>query len=176
MDKPTKESVEQLVQDWPKTPREVVDTVMGNYGPPDEATHSLLLWHRNGPWKWTMVWRESVPHAFPAPHEDILEQAIDYRVPLDRYSELARYDGSVVPERSKGEMSARCEGEELNFLALNLANDICTGSVDAEKARVQYGEIKAAFSKGDKHPYTQGLQFEVPTGGTADPDEQTIEQ
>jgi hypothetical protein len=114
--------------------------------------------------------------SFPAPDEDILEQAIGYRVPLDKFSELAIYDGSVIPERTNGEISARCEGEELNFLALNLANDICTGKIDAEKARLQYGEIKTAFARGEKHPYTQGLQFDVPSGGTPDPDEQTIEQ
>jgi hypothetical protein len=172
---PTKEVVEEIVRDWPKTPREVVETVMGKYGPPDEVTQSLLIWRGNGPWKWSLVWREPVPHSFPAPHEDILEQAIDYRVPVEKFTELAIYDGSVICERTKGEISARCEGEELNFLALNLANDICTGKVDAHKARIQYGEIKTAFGRGEKHPYTQGLQFEVPTGDTADPDEQTIE-
>jgi hypothetical protein len=66
--------------------------------------------------------------------------------------------------------------EELNLLALNLANDICAGKIDAEKARLQYGEIKTAFSRGEKHPYTQGLQFDVPRGDTQDPDEQTIKQ
>ena len=76
--------------------------------------------------------------------------------------------------RARSRRGAR--GEELNFLALNLANDICTGSIDADKARLQYTEIKAAFGKGDRHPYTQGLQFEVAEAGTADPDVQTMEE
>jgi hypothetical protein len=33
----------------------------------------------------------------------------------------------VIVERTKGELSARCEGEEANFLAINLAHQIVTG-------------------------------------------------
>ena len=41
-------------------------------------------------------------------------------------------------------------GEELNFLALNLADDIRTGQIDADKARLRYGEIKTAFTRGER--------------------------
>ncbi|MEX2153654.1 MAG: hypothetical protein WD825_09970 [Gemmatimonadaceae bacterium] len=58
-----------------------------------------------------------MPHSFPKPHTDLLEQFIDYRVPVDKYDELAAYDGSVIVERTKGEISARCDKEAMNFLA-----------------------------------------------------------
>ena len=32
-----------------------------------------------------------MPHTFPKPHTDLLEQFIDYRVPVDKYDELAAY-------------------------------------------------------------------------------------
>jgi len=143
---------------------------MQKYGAPMEATATMLVWHNNGPWKRTIVFRDEVAHAFPGPHTDLLQQWIDYRVPLDRYDEMAMYDGSVVIERTNGEMSARCDKEEANFLALNLANDIATGRRTVEDARAMYAREIMAFKQGRGGPYTKGLQFSVPRGGTADPD------
>ena len=36
-------------------------------------------------------------------------------------------DGSVSVHRTVGEISAKCDFEGANFLALNLANDVITG-------------------------------------------------
>jgi hypothetical protein len=56
-------------------------------------------------------------------------------VPPDKFDELAEYDGSVIVERTKGEIAARCDLEGANFLALNLAHEIVTGkrSVDGQQ-------------------------------------------
>jgi hypothetical protein len=170
----TRDAVEAIIRRWPPTPREAAETVIGRYGPPQEATPSLLLWSGTGPWKWTMLWRDEAPHRFPQPHVDVLEQAIDYRVPPDKASELAAFDGSVIVERTKGELSARCEGEEANFLAINLAHQIVTGRMGVEQARRRYTEAMQAFSQGRRDPDMAGLRFEPPTGGTADPDEVTV--
>jgi hypothetical protein len=170
----TEQTVEELTSTWPTTSRESAQTVMRSYGPPDEACEELLLWVGHGPWKYTILWRDEIPHDFPTPHHDVLQQFIDYRVPPDAYAPLAWFDGSVVVERTKGELSARCEGEEMNFLAINLSHDLATGKVDADEARRQYTEIAKAFQAGHPSPYTQGLQFDVQHGGTADRDEITI--
>jgi hypothetical protein len=45
-------------------------------------------------------------HHFPAPHIDAVESVIDCRVPVDKFSALAAFDGSVVVERTTGEVSA----------------------------------------------------------------------
>ncbi|MBA3777469.1 MAG: hypothetical protein H0X11_13715 [Betaproteobacteria bacterium] len=114
--------------------------------------------------------REPVPHLFPVKHEDVLEQSIDYKMPPDKFDDLAACDGSVTVRRTKGELSAMCDKEEMNFLALNLANDIVTGKILVEEARQTYGKITMAFKKGEKHPYTQKLQFQLVKGQTTDPD------
>ena len=62
--------------------------------------------------------------AKPAPHIDAVESVIDYQVPVEKFTALAEFDGSVVVERTAGEVSARCHDEQANFLALNLMNDI----------------------------------------------------
>lgn len=39
-------------------------------------------------------------------------------------SELVRFDGSVIIDRTAGEVAARCDMEAMNILTLNLVHDI----------------------------------------------------
>lgn len=163
--------LQKVIHKWPKNPRESAERLVEYYGPPDEITRSRLTWYATEDgWKRTVLSSEEVPHSFPAEHTDYLEQFIDYRVPVDKYSALAEYDGSVIVERTKGELSARCGGTSMNFVAVNLAHDIVTGTRSVEEARQEYARLYRAFHNGEKPPYTQGFQFRLPEGDTADPD------
>ena len=165
--------VDEIVNGWPDVPKEVANTVMQGYGPPHEATPSRLIWFNNSPWKRTIVYRDVIMHNFPVPHPDLLEQTIDYEVPEDKFDDLAEYDGSVIVERTKGEMSARCDKEGANFLALNLAHEIITDQRDVGDARDEYARAMSEFmANGTMDPYMQGFEFDLPTGQTADPDEE----
>lgn len=64
--------------------------------------------------------------------------------------------------------------EDMNFLSLNLMHDIVTGSRTVEEARKFYAETAVAFMMNGPAPYTEGLQFELPRGDTADLDEVMI--
>jgi hypothetical protein len=142
------------------------------YGEPEEAAESLLIWRdTDDGWKRTELTNEPTPHNFPSKHNDYLEQFIDYRVPPEMFSQLARYDGSVVVDRTRGEISARCGGTSMNFVAINLANDIVTGQRSVEEAREEYGRLYSAYKNDEHPPYTKAFQFHLPTGETADPDE-----
>lgn len=163
-------SAESAIANWPKTPKEVAMKTIGKYGAPNEVTPTMLVWHNNGPWKKTVVFMDEVKHDFPGPHTDLMQQWIAYKVPLDKYSDMAKYDGSVVIERTTGMMSARCDKEEANFLAINLANDVATGKRTVDDARKFYAEAVKQLMQGGKPPYTQGLQFQAAASGTADPD------
>ena len=163
-------TVEAATKKWPAKPKEVAQKIAAKYGDPDEVTASMLIWHQRGPWKRTIVYREEVPHSFPKPHTDIVEQFIDYRVPPDKFDDLAAYDGSVIAERTKGELSARCDDERMNLLAINLAHDVVIGSKDVEAARKTYAQTAMAAMAGRSPAYTQALQFQ-PMTKTADPDQ-----
>ncbi|MFN2513945.1 MAG: hypothetical protein ABR568_21330, partial [Pyrinomonadaceae bacterium] len=80
------------------------------------------------------------------------------------------FDGSVIVERTKGEVSARCDMEAANILALNLMNDIVKGKHTAEKAREIYSEVTGAYVLNQPAPYAEEFQFEVTSGNTADAD------
>lgn len=164
-------SADEVLAGWMGTPKEVAMKTMEKYGQPTGVTPNMLVWENSGPWKRTVVHRQEVAHNFPMPHTDLLEQFIDYSVPADKFDELAMYDGSVAVQRTVGEMSARCDKEEMNFLALNLANDIVMGKRSVKDARDFYAMTAMAFKNGQTSPYTQGLQFQVSKGNTAFPDQ-----
>lgn len=150
-----------MVNSWPMDSQKAAKKVMAKYGAPNEATASMLVWHNNGPWKRTVASRTSTPHMFPGPHPDSVEQVISYRVPLDKYDDLARYDGSVTVDRTKGELAARCDLEEMNLLALNLAHDVITGKRSVEGARGFYARVVKMFKMQKKvHPYQMRLMFQ----------------
>lgn len=152
--------VDRILSTWQAHPKEGAYTMIRKYGLPNEATISRLIWYNNGPWKRTIVHREVVPHHFPAPHVDFLHQFIDYRVPVELFDEIARYDGSVYLDRTRGEASAKCDKEAMNFLALNLFNDIVTGRRTVDDARRFYAETAARFNlQHISSPYTEGFLF-----------------
>jgi hypothetical protein len=163
-------SAKDTIAGWPEKPREVAMKLISQYGEPDAVTADRLIWQNKGPWKETIAYREEVPHDFPKPHTDLLEQSINYRVPPDKFDELAEYDGSVIAGRTNGTLAARCDKEEMNFLAINLANDVATGKKSVSEARKLYADTVTAFMKGEKPPYVQKLQFDPPKTATGDRD------
>jgi hypothetical protein len=171
-DKVPQQAVDTLLAGWPEKQQEVAKKIIDKYGLPNGGTTTnLVIWLDNGPWKYTILYREEVPHNFPMKHVDILEQAINYRVPSGKINELAVYNGSLTVRRTKGDIVAMCDKEEMNFLALNLAHDIVTEKLSAAAARQAYTTTAVAFLKGEKPPYTQGLQFQAPQSDTGDPDQ-----
>jgi hypothetical protein len=164
-----------VIATWPATSKKVAEEMITKYGEPMGITSEMLVWNNNGVWKRTIVSRDTVLHNFPSPHPDLLEQFIDYKVPADKYDDMAAYDGSVILERTKGEMSARCDKEGANLLAINLANDVATGAKTTEQAREYYTQaIKTFMQSGKMDPYMQGFKFTVPTSGTKDSDTKTF--
>lgn len=167
-------TVEAIIADWPKMSQKGANEIMGKYGLPNEATPSRLIWFNTGPWKRTIVNRDEIPHNFPQPHSDVIEQFIDYHVPPEKFTELAHFDGSVIVERTKGEVSARCDMEAANILAINLMHEIVTGKRTVEEARQFYSETSAAYVLNRPAPYAEAFQFPLPQEDTKDTDKTII--
>ena len=164
-----------MMANWPESARKAADDMMKKYGMPQEVTASTITWRNNGPWKYTTISKWETPHKFPAPHPDVREQGIAYRVPLAMYDDLAMYDGSVTVDRTQGMIAARCDMEGNNFLALNLANDVATGKKTVEAARAYYAKAVGNFKKsGQMDPYMMKLQFPMMSGETGDTDKTVL--
>lgn len=166
-------ALEARIKPWPWLARSAVVTTHARYGAPAEASDSLVIWNQVGPWKQVIVHRAAAEHQFPAAHQDVLEQVIALAVPADKFDDLAAFDGSVTAHRTRGELSAACDVEAMNFLALNLAHDIITDQRTVAEARAMLAKTAAAYRRGARDPMTLRLTFELPTGPTADPDQAT---
>lgn len=162
------------VESWSETAKKAANAMMKKYGDPSGHTADMLVWENTGPFKRTIVYKEEIQHDFPMPHKDVLEQFIDYDAPLDKYDELAEFDGSVIVERTKGEMSARCDKEAANLLALNLAHDVATGKKSVNEAREFYATAIMEMLQGNKKEYLTSLQIDTNMANASDPDETTM--
>ena len=164
----------EMIRGWPEESREATQLVIDKYGEPDEATPTLLTWHQPGPWKRIVASKAFYQHDFPAPHQDAVESVIDYRVPPERFNALAEFDGSVIVERTAGEVSARCHDEQANFLALNLMHDIVTGAKTPAEARAYYAKEFADYRRKLPTPYMEKLRFTPDGRDAADPDQRVL--
>lgn len=166
---------QSVISSWPPTSQGVAKVMIEKYGQPNEFTASMLLWRNSGNWKRIIVHRDAIPHNFPQPHSDVLEQVVDYKVPAGKFSDLARFDGSVAAHRTKGELSAMCDKEEMNHLALNLARDIIEGKKSVDEARRFYAQTVKTSMAGKESEYTKDLLFKPAFGDSADPDKNAPE-
>ncbi len=164
------DTADSIAASWGAASRRAAQAVMEKYGQPDEVSEGQLVWHNTGAFRKTVVYKEELSHNFPSPHADVLEQFIEFRYPIGRYDELARFDGSVHPDRTAGLLSARGASEQDNFAALNLAHEIALGRRTASSARSALARIQQLGASGKTSPYTQGLLFKARAHGQADPD------
>ncbi|MBG6240195.1 hypothetical protein IWX78_003190 [Mycetocola sp. CAN_C7] len=162
-----------IVDKWPEAPKGVAQKLLEHYGAPNEATATKLFWYRTGPWSRMEVTADEIVHNFPAPHTDFLSQYVDYPIPADAASALVGFDGSMLLDRTAGQLGARCDAEAANTVTLNLAVEIMEGRKTVDQARHDFAESQAAFAMGRDAPYAEGLLFE-PASATADPDETMI--
>lgn len=166
--------VTEQVKSWPEESKKAADFMVKKYGMPNEITDSMLVWNDVKPFKKSIVYKEAVVHKFPTEHKDVLEHFIDYESPsADKVAEVWNFDGSVILERTKGEMSARCDREEANILALNLADDIIKGERSVEDARMEYGRQILSLSQNKPQKLAQELAF-APSSAFAGDSDQSI--
>lgn len=167
----TVKTAKDIALRWPEAPREAAGAMLDKYGAPDAMAGDFLIWQDAGEWLEITVRREEINHRFPLPHRDVLEQVVAYEVPEEKFDDLARFDGSLIAERTRGTLASRCENEAMNFLALNLAHDIVTNRKSVEEAREMQVDIARAYLSGERHPYTKGLRFHISKiEDTIDPD------
>jgi len=87
-----------------------------------------------------------------------------------------RKDDVVADYRARrpltdGEIAARCDKDEANFLAINLADDVANGRRSVDDARQFYAESMMAMMKANKkNEYLQGFRFQVAKADQGDRD------
>jgi hypothetical protein len=172
--RPDAAAVAEITKDWPAASKAAATDILQRYGVPQEMTATMLIWRDNGPWKRTIVHKSGADHAFAAPHQDVVEQTVSYKVPLNFFNALAVYDGSLIADRTRGELTAWCDREATNMLALNLAQDILRGRITPEQAREAHAQALREMQAGRPPETMQTLTIPPPQGDLADPDTPAI--
>lgn len=148
-----------LTTGWPQASITAAREMIEKHGDPQEVTSEELIWRNVAPFKKIVVHKTVYNHKFPLLHQNSLEHVVDYRAPVAKIDDIWRYNGSVVLDRTKGEMSSFSNTEAGNILALNLAHDVMIGKRGSENARVTYGKETLDYLNGKKTAMTQVLTF-----------------
>ena len=154
---------------WPRESRAAAGKMIKLYGKPDVESGTFLVWNNRGPWDRITVSRTGVLHRFPFEHFDVVEHTLAYRVPEEKLDDLIMFDGSLLIDRTRGTVSARCDDESSNVLAINLAHDIATGRRSVSDARLAYALIARDKLNGADPESMKQLSFTADLH-TSDPD------
>ena len=162
-------SPESAIEKWPQGSRDVARVMIEKYGEPGEFSGDALVWKENGAWKRSVVYRTARTRLFGPKDTDYLEQTIGYRVPDVKIAELKRFDPRIQADATSGELSARSESEPMNYLALNLAEEIVSEKRTVDDAREVYRKVTEFYQSGKSSPYLNGFMFTSDTDHLAAP-------
>lgn len=165
----TQADIDQFTQGWPQDHIQAVKTLTAKYGQPNSGSSMAIVWVNPGQYKRIIVHKDEAQHLFPMEHKDFVESVIAMKVPQDKVDDLVKFDGSLAYNRTKGELSATCDKEENNLVALNLAHDIVTDAKSVDEARDFLTKTAQQVQNGEKADYASSLQFR-PDLNAADPD------
>lgn len=155
------ENPETIIQAWPKDVKALGKVLIERYGNPGAADEKHLVWYNNGPWLKTILHRDGVRRALFGKGADHLEQVISYQVPAIKVGELASFDSRLEVDPAVGTLTSRAGSESMNFLALNLADDIVKGQRSVTAAKMFYRQAKLLEMTGKSSPYLDGLIFTI---------------
>jgi superfamily I DNA and/or RNA helicase len=148
-----------LTSGWPASSMTAAQEMINKYGEPHEKTSESLIWRNIAPFKKIIVHRNVYSHRFPLLHQNALEHVVDYKAPEGKVDDVWKYNGSIVLNRTNGEMSSFAENEAMNILALNLADEVMRGRISADAARITFGKQTLNYLNGKKDAYTEVLAF-----------------
>jgi hypothetical protein len=147
-------SAEDALEQWPERTHDVARRMLAEYGEPDQIDPDKLTWRGNGAWKRTVVLR-----GLRDKRRQVLEQTVDYAVPAERLKDILEFDNSLTVDKESGELTARSDSEERNFLTLNLVDEIARGKRSVNSARLYYTKTMTLSYAGKGSSYLEGLLF-----------------
>jgi hypothetical protein len=129
---------------------------MEEYGVPDEVRYGRLVWHGKGPWKRIVV-HDIRPAYVEGDELGLVEQTVDYAMIPARGS--SGFPDGVAYDPRAGELTARSDREELNYLRVNLADDVARGRLTVPQARDSYARIVELDAAGKTSPDMHRLRL-----------------
>jgi hypothetical protein len=148
----------ELVSNWHDTSALAAKRLLQEYGPPDEVHYGRLVWNDNKPWKRTVV-RDVTPPYEGGDDLGVIEQTVEFPLSPAQSVSVAAFDARLSYDARQGELSSRSDREELNYLRMNIADDVANGREAPDRARQTYAGIVSLEQSGKSSPYMAGLRF-----------------
>ena len=117
-----------------KGPADAVRRLTRSYGPPDNKNNKEAVWNGVGGVDKIIIKDESIKHSFPKPHRDYLYSIKKIKVNPNHQDDYARVTGSIIIDKLKGTVEARCQDEDKNASTLLFVEDGEAGRVQITKA------------------------------------------
>lgn len=152
------DAAEKTVTRWAGPSADAGHILLEQYGLPDDVTPNRLTWNRRGGWKRTVVWNQAEVYRSPADLA-VMQQTVDYRLDQMQAVQLLAFSDDLVIDLAHGELSSRGGHESINYLRLNLADEIARGVKTVPEAQTAYTRILALTAAGKTSPYTERLLF-----------------
>ncbi len=138
---------------WPKLSIGLASDLITQYGLPKESTAHELTWYDNGPWKRTVLHGRRSSTTFPTRTKTFSSRPSTTASPVGKIADLVKYDGSLVVDRTRGELTVHCNNEESNTLTLNIADDIVKGDRSVEQALAYHAQVIRGVQIGEPETY-----------------------
>lgn len=147
-----------VIDPWSPAAVSAARRMMALYGSPDDAAPDRLTWFSKGPWLRIVV--RDRPGVFSTPRDfDLVVQTVRYPVTREQAFDIVAFSDALVVDVDHGEISSGASREEVNFVNLNLVDEVARGRKSAEEAKVAYRRILALTAAGKSTPYASGLRF-----------------
>ena len=149
-----------VVNRWAEPSSVAGRQLLEEYGTPDDVTPRRLTWNHRGAWKRTEVWNRKPIYLSPVDLA-VMKQTVDYPMSVQQVGELMAFSDCLEIDLVRGELSSRSSREEVNYLTLNLADEIVRGGRTVAQAQTEFMRQLRLAASGKVTPYMTGLRFPV---------------
>lgn len=132
----------EVITHWiHKSPKEYAQKLVDVYGNPTWAAGTELCWE-NVPGIFTKIYvkDEELPHNFPKPHLDYVYSAVNYHLSIDHVDTVAQMTESVLVDRLKNEIQARCHMLLANAITIQAVFDVVRNEMKPGAAKTMYSQ------------------------------------
>ena len=134
-------SPKDILKNWEhKDAANYAQELIDRYEEPDEFSESQMTWRNISQFDETTVKDESIPHNFPKPHHDFVYSTIEIEVPEELVSVFAHATESILVDRLKNTVTARCGDINANAITIGFVQDVISNKVsqEPEEAKKEY--------------------------------------
>jgi hypothetical protein len=154
-----KMTTDEIMKEWSVTPRITAQQIRSKYGEPSEGSMQMLAWENKEPWKRIEVRNEEVEHKFPKKHTECATFTLEHSFSPDKLKDLSELNGSILVDKTKGQIHVRAKDEQTAITEINIANNVAQGMLSLEEAKQLAAQEIQKVEQALPSQYSQKLMF-----------------